>query len=121
MPSGNTAFSWKSYIQDFSLKADFSYFPNNRNTVKFGGSSIYHTFKPGIIKPQSEESIIKDWILDEKYALENALYISNEQEISSRFSLTYGLRYSFFQNMGGRVQNYDAAGQQTHAVPATSL
>lgn len=113
MPSGNTAFSWKSNIEDVSLKADFSYFPNNRNTIKFGVSSIYHTFKPGVIKPQSDESIIRNLILDKKYALENALYLSNEQEISPRFSLTYGLRYSFFQNLGGRVQNYDAAGQQT--------
>lgn len=113
-PGGKTAFSWKSNIEDLSLKADFSYFPNNRHTVKFGLSAIYHTFKPGIVKPQSTESVVKELILDKKYALENALYLSNEQEMSPRFSLTYGLRYSFFQNMGGRVQNYDASGQPTN-------
>ncbi|QMU28740.1 TonB-dependent receptor [Adhaeribacter radiodurans] len=111
MPSGNTAFSWKSNIEDVNLKADFSYFPNNRNTIKFGLSSIYHTFKPGIIQPRSETSVVRELLLDEKYALENAFYLSNEQEISPHFSFTYGLRYSFFQNMGGRVQNYDATHQ----------
>jgi outer membrane cobalamin receptor len=115
-PGGNTAFSWKSNIEDVSLKADFSYFPGTRNTLKFGVSTIYHTFNPGVIAPRSEASSVRPLLLDEKYALENALYISNEQEISPRLSLTYGLRYSFFQNMGGRVQNYDADRQVTDTV-----
>ncbi|GAB3163160.1 TonB-dependent receptor [Telluribacter humicola] len=116
MPSGNTSFSWKSNIEDVSLKADFSYFPNNANTIKFGISSTYHTFKPGEVKPGSANSVVKELLLDRKYALENAVYLSNEQEISPRLSLTYGLRYSFFQNMGGRVSNYDETGQQVIGV-----
>ncbi|WP_247235583.1 TonB-dependent receptor [Telluribacter sp. SYSU D00476] len=116
MPSGNTAFSWKSNIEDVSLKADFSYFPNNANTLKFGISSTYHTFKPGEVKPASDNSVVKELLLDRKYALENAVYLSNEQELSPRLSLTYGLRYSFFQNIGGRVYDYDETGQQIVGV-----
>jgi outer membrane cobalamin receptor len=107
-PGGNTAFSWKSNIEDLSLKADFSFYPSSQHTVKFGASTIAHTFRPGVIEPRSANSAVRPFRLDEKYALEHALYLSDEHEISPRLSLTYGLRYSLFQNMGGRVQNYDA-------------
>jgi len=38
--------------------------------------------------------------LPRKYALENSLFISNDQEISKRLTFTYGLRYSRFLNIG---------------------
>jgi outer membrane cobalamin receptor len=112
-PSGAAAFSWKSNIEDLSLKADFTYYPATRSTVKFGAAAISHIFRPGLIEPRSETSAVRTFALDEKYALENAAYLSHEYEVSPRLSLTYGLRYSFFQNMGGRVLQYDGAGQVT--------
>ena len=110
--TGKTAFSWRSSIEDVNLKADFSYFPDSRNTLKFGLSSIYHTFQPGQIRPESATSAVRALKMDDKYALENALYISDEQELTPRLTVTYGLRYSFFQNMGGRVQLFDETRQQ---------
>ena len=110
--TGKTAFSWKSSIEDVNLKADFSYFPDSRNTIRFGLSSIYHTFHPGQIRPESESSVVRALQMDDRYALENAIYISDEQELTPRLTVTYGLRYSFFQNMGGRVQLFDETRQQ---------
>jgi outer membrane cobalamin receptor len=115
-PGGTTAFSWKSNIEDLSGKADFAWYPGARHTLKFGASTIYHTFRPGLVEPQAASSAVRRFELDEKYALENAAYLSLEQELSPRLSLTYGLRYSFFQNMGGRLQHYGAAGQVTDTV-----
>jgi hypothetical protein len=46
--------------------------------------------------------------MDNRYALENAFYISNEQSITSHFKATYGLRYSMFSSIGpGTIYTYD--------------
>jgi hypothetical protein len=41
------SFGFRASILDYNLKQDFSYFVNNKNTVKFGANIIYHTFDPG--------------------------------------------------------------------------
>ena len=92
-------FSWESSIISFSLKPDFSYYLNNRNTIKFGGQSLYYNFKPA---EASFESVgeTNDISLPEKFALENSLYLQNEQKIGARWALLYGFRWSFFNYLG---------------------
>jgi len=47
-PEGEAySFEWKSRMLDYSLKADMSYYHDANNTIKFGASSIYHSFDPG--------------------------------------------------------------------------
>ena len=60
----------------------------------------YHRFSPGSIKPGSESSFYKNLEMDKMYALNLALYAGNEQRISPKLSLLYGLRFSLFQNIG---------------------
>jgi hypothetical protein len=99
-------FNWTSSIINYSLKQDFTWYLNNKNTFNFGGQSIYYTFKPGkaTFKSEGAEQRIE---LADKFALENALYISNEQTLSSRWSATYGVRFSNYQFLGKGVrQNY---------------
>ncbi|WP_086047814.1 TonB-dependent receptor [Hugenholtzia roseola] len=93
-------FTWKSGLQDMEIKFDFDYFLNPKNTLVFGMQNVYHRFTPVSITPQDETSIFQKFALDEKYALETALYIGNEQKISDRLMIQYGLRYSMFQNLG---------------------
>ena len=88
-----------SGIVDFNLKEDFQYFINAKNTLKFGFNSIHHTFSPGEIS-SSDESFINAIIIDEKYAIESAAYMSHKYDISNRLKLTYGLRYSNFTIIG---------------------
>jgi hypothetical protein len=99
-------FNWTSSIINYSIKQDFTWYLNNKNTLNLGGQAIYYTFKPGkaTFKSEGAEQRIE---LADKYALENALYISNEQTINSRWSLTYGLRFSSYHYLGKGVrQNY---------------
>jgi hypothetical protein len=45
--------------------------------------------------------------IEKKYAWENAVYISAEQKLSDKISLSYGLRYSSFLRLGEQnVNNY---------------
>ncbi|MGB1039773.1 MAG: TonB-dependent receptor [Flavobacteriales bacterium] len=110
---GDDAFGVKASILDYNIKQDFSYFLNDKNTIKFGLNSIYHTFSPGELTATNESfTPIK---LNNVLALENALYIQNEQKFSEVFSIQYGLRYSFFNYMGNNdsIKTFNDDGIQT--------
>ena len=107
----------QSDIQDWNFKEDFNYYLNSSNRIKFGFNSIYHTFVPGKISLSGFATPPPITSVDEKYALENAVYISNEQTINSHLKLTYGLRYSLFSDMGpGSVLTFDSQGNQTDSM-----
>jgi hypothetical protein len=106
---GAQNFEWKSNLQEYGAKLDFNYFLNPNNELKFGSNTLMHRFSPATINPKNANSIFESFKLDNKYALEQAFYLSNDQKISERFSLQYGLRYSLFWNLGpGRVFEYEA-------------
>lgn len=88
-----------SAIKDFHLKEDFQYFYNSKNLFRFGIGSIYHTFLPGEVDA-SEVSFLNDIEVDQKYAFENAAYISHEYEILKNLKVVYGLRLSAFCVLG---------------------
>lgn len=93
-------FEWLSKLRELSFKQDFNYFINTKNELEFGYHVTYRTFSPGTISPTSENSIFKTQKLENDYALDHSIYIGNEQRVSGRFSLSYGIRLSIFQNIG---------------------
>ena len=96
-----------SGILDYNLKEDFQYFINSKNTLNFGVNSIHHTFRPGEISSDNKD-FISSLIIDEKYAIESAGYISHKLNISDKLKFTYGLRYSNFSIIGiDTVYTYD--------------
>jgi hypothetical protein len=107
---GSMRFTWLSDLADLGGKMDFTYFPNTDNTVRFGVSSVYHIYSPGTVDVSiggdMTSLIIGAADLDfsskfpNNYALENALYLGNDQTVSERFSLKYGIRLSSFSNIG---------------------
>jgi len=102
-----------SEIQDFNLKQDFDYYLNAKNTLKFGGNLVHHTFKPGEIETGSGIAFVLNDIA-KRYSIESALYLANEQKIGKRLSLNYGLRYSSFSQIGpGDIYEYDTDGNVT--------
>lgn len=103
----NDAFRTNSKIVDSSIKPDFTLFLG-KNTVTFGGQTILHDFQPGTATATSSGEV-RTFGLSHKYALENALYIGNEQQVSTRLQLQYGLRYSLYSYIGpGEAYTLDA-------------
>lgn len=93
-------FRWRANIENYSLKTDFSYFLNPNNTLEFGWHNIYYKFSPG--RAESLEGSEFDFVFEMPTipAIESALYLSNEQKIGTRLTLSYGLRYSAFAQLG---------------------
>jgi hypothetical protein len=93
-------FRWSSMLQEMDLKSDFDYFINISNHLKFGISIEKHKYYPGKIEPRDSTSLTKYFGLDSQQSIESSSYVSNEQKIGNRISLSYGLRYSTFFLMG---------------------
>ncbi|TDE12465.1 TonB-dependent receptor [Dyadobacter psychrotolerans] len=92
-------FDWKSKIISSSIKPDFTYYLTPNNQLTFGGQYIRYDSRPGKAIAVSEGEGT-DISLDPRYADESALYIGNEQKLTDKISLQYGLRYSYFRSLG---------------------
>ena len=93
-------FDWTANLQEFSLKQDIDFFASPRNTLNLGVHASFRRFSPGNIQPGSETSIFAPTTFDNTYALDYAMYVGNEQQVTERLSLLYGARFSLFQNVG---------------------
>lgn len=99
---------WTSKIRDYGFRLDNTVLLDDENTVKFGFSSIYHKFFPGLIEPGGNESMFSTYELNQNSAVEWGVYGSNTQEVGENLTLKYGLRFSIFQNVGpGTVYEFD--------------
>ncbi|TAD98337.1 MAG: TonB-dependent receptor [Bacteroidetes bacterium] len=92
-------FNWGAEIKNYSIKPEFTYYLNTNNTLTFGGQSILYEFIPGKAVGTSGGSI-SDVSLENKTSLETGIYIGNEQKVSPKISMQYGLRWSFFNYLG---------------------
>ncbi len=115
VPEGSVnSFEWTSRMLDYGVKADLNYYINPNNTLRFGGSMIYHRFNPGRAQGLGEEAFFTEYEVQHSNALESGLYVSNEQKIGARLTLKYGIRFSHFQNVGSAVvYNYNEYYQKT--------
>ncbi|MBC9932689.1 TonB-dependent receptor [Chitinophaga qingshengii] len=102
---------WVSDIRNYNFKYYYTQHLSDKLALNYGINAIYYQFNPGTIKPIDATSAINPDQIEKKYAWENALYISAEQQLTEKISLTYGLRYSYFLRTGEQhVNNY--AGNQ---------
>jgi hypothetical protein len=88
-------FDWTSHIKNYSVKGDFSYFINPHNTLSFGGQSTLYRFEPGKTRITSDIIEIES-SLEDKLSVESGIYIDDEIDISKKFSIKGGIRYSTF-------------------------
>ena len=98
-------FKWDSGIKNYNIKYDFKNYISDKFKLNYGINGIYYSFNPGTIKPSDNNSGINADQLDKKYAFEPALYLDAEHEISKKFAISYGLRYSMFYRLGKSTVN----------------
>lgn len=102
----------RSEIKDFNLKQDFSFYANSKNTVKFGANVISHNILPGEVKVNQGMGFIAPENISRRRAIEWAGYVSNAQRITHGLGMYYGLRFSFFSNIGpGEFYEFDENGE----------
>lgn len=96
---GIAEFTLLSGLKDWNLKSDWQYYPSIRHNIRFGVNYTYHTFIPGIASGRSGSTNIKNEI-DNQYAHEAAVYLSDDWDVTDKFGISAGLRYSIFNQVG---------------------
>lgn len=89
-----------SGIKDYSAKLDYSYIPSIRHNIKFGAQYTYHIFTPNSASAKSDTTEFDLGGTVKLYSHEAAVYISDDFDISEKFKLNAGLRYSMFFHVG---------------------
>ncbi|MFC2114339.1 TonB-dependent receptor domain-containing protein [Bacteroidota bacterium] len=88
-----------SGINDIAGKLDFDYLPSPNHYIKFGVSSIYHTFKPGANAIEIQSSgIDTDVVIGAKnvYANEFSAYVEDDYRLTERLKANIGVHASGF-------------------------
>jgi hypothetical protein len=102
-----------SRIRDLSLKEDLQYYAGSIHKINLGFQLTRHTFTPGTFET-SLTSSYNPLTLQNKYALDGAVYAGDEWTLSDKLKLNPGLRLSTFTVTGpGDFYSYNAAGNVT--------
>lgn len=91
--------NYNSGINDWTVKTDAEFFPNNLHTFRFGLKTTYHTFKTGALQFITQ-------LLNEKtdstigakplYAYESSAYAEHEWTLTQALKMNNGLHFSHF-------------------------
>jgi hypothetical protein len=88
---------WTSSITNATLKTDFSWYLNPKNTIKTGFEVNGNNSNPGKMYISDEETSLNT---SEYQSTEVAIYASNEQHITSKLFARYGIRLSRWNDLG---------------------
>jgi len=91
---------WKSSINNSTIKTDFSYFPNPKNTIRTGIELNSHTSDPGNLYLSDNNLQIHIPTIPQYSSGEFCFYLSNEQKIGNKFAARYGVRVPVWKNKG---------------------
>lgn len=98
-----------SRIRDGHLKQEWQW-NKDKHSLRAGFDIIYHTINPGDIT-SSDNSNFNDLKFEKRYALENAIFFSDDWKISKTLSMNYGLRAEAFSILGsGNFYHLDTDG-----------
>lgn len=92
-------FSILSQIKNLNLKHDFQYFVSEKLNVSAGYSGIYHTVTPGQVEAPAD-SEINPIRQQQRYGLEQAVYLSANYKPSASVVLNAGLRFNTMLTLG---------------------
>lgn len=85
-----------SGIRNFSVKADFEFYPSQRHTIRYGAVAIRHVFSPASVAGGSVDSVFQVNTERRYTGLESAVYLSDDIHLGSRWDMHLGMRFSSF-------------------------
>ena len=94
--------TYRSGIQDWTVKTDFDYTPNVNHDIKFGTAYTYHTFTPDVTSLKYTDTGQTDQNIDtvagspKVYAHETATYVEDNVSIGRMLKANLGLHFSSF-------------------------
>lgn len=89
-------------INQYFAKANFN-LNMDKHKLKFGASTLLYNICSGKYEPLGTESMVAFDELQMDKALESALFLDEEWEITPKLSLNAGIRYSLYSALGPRT------------------
>lgn len=94
-------------INQSSLKYDMVYMLNSKHKLNLGLSSVYYKLSPGNFTPFGGKSLVTPDIVPSEQALESAVYVGDQFDVTNNFSINAGIRYSVYNYLGAQsARNY---------------
>ncbi|MBV9986946.1 MAG: TonB-dependent receptor [Chitinophagaceae bacterium] len=96
----NFRLNLSSGIRDLNAKTDVDFYPSPEHKLKFGAQYTFHTFLPNVLSGNQDSVVFTPNNSTKKYANEYALYLQDDWELTAKWKLNLGIRYSVFQQVG---------------------
>ena len=96
----NFNFALKSGIRDVNIKSDLDHYLTPEHKLKYGIQYTFHRFSPSVVSGQQDSVVFNPNNAQLKYAREMAAYVQDDWEISDDLKMSYGIRWSGFQQVG---------------------
>ncbi|MCI5057330.1 MAG: TonB-dependent receptor [Flavobacteriales bacterium] len=93
---------WNERITNSSFKADYSFFKDPNNTIRYGFQFKGHLFNPGNLNFTDSSDFITP-IVPERAAGHRIFYFSQEKKWSNKWAFRYGIRYNAWVNRGPTI------------------
>ncbi len=106
----NEDFDFGYELNEYQAKLNFNYKLSDKHKLSYGLSSKLYSIDPGEIVPIGNNSDVDPKAVDREKGLESAIYLADLFEVSEKFLLDVGLRYSFYAALGEATQNVYAEG-----------
>lgn len=91
---------WNSDIDGLSLKSDFTWYLNPKNTIHAGFEVANHNSNPGNISLPKNQTDPSAYPIAKYQSMEYDFYIGNDQSFGKRLSVDYGIRLPVWQDIG---------------------
>jgi len=103
-----SAFSQSYSLQHDELNLNFTFRPGEKHTITTGLNAILYRLTNNPFLPYGDSSLVYPKQLENEQGFENALYINDEWKILPTLTISAGLRYNVFTNLGPKtVLTYD--------------
>jgi len=101
-PFGVDAFDLENGLRYYKAKQNFFYNPSAAHSINFGAAATYYDMHPERLSPKGTVSSIAPQAIEKDQGYELAFYANDEYTISPFLSVSLGLRYAVYQNVGPR-------------------
>jgi len=93
-------FGFESGIKDWASRAELSWYPNLRHSIKTGVDYVHHDFVPTDFLARSGDTEFDTGESEQTFSHETGLYLQDDFDLTEKLRIHGGLRWSGFWHVG---------------------
>jgi hypothetical protein len=99
-PAGISAGTVQNRLNYWQVREVLNYLPNDRHTFTVGLEAIAYVPLPDVQLPLNSGSLLAARSIGRNKGVEGAIFAHDEYSVSEKVSVSYGIRYALFQQLG---------------------